>query len=110
MKLYPWHCPCGNIVLLEKEYLKRRKVCSRLCPARACLSGNSGEGGRACQKARIARVMFAYGCTEESALWFIRGWRRGAQAHSYRLRRARLRKVGKSSGPRVGSSQWEARA
>lgn len=102
-----WECPCGNVVPLAPCRVPGRKVCSRHCPARAdMLFGQAG--GKAVQAARLKRVMFTYGCSEENARWFIKGSRRCAQSLSKKFSRARSRrhKV-KSSGPRIGSAAWE---
>lgn len=109
----PWQCPCGNVIQLAKwqiEGTRPRKVCGTMCPARACFYGGVSAGGRVVQRQRIQRVMFTYGCTESEARYFMKGCRRGSQATAYRLRKARLRNLARSGGPRVGSAEWEARS
>ncbi len=106
---HPWTCPCGNVIHIERWEIKDRKVCGRRCPARACLVGSSA-GGVATQEARRRRIMFTYGKSAEWASGFLVGSRRGAQATSWRLRRARETGASKLRGPRAGSSEWEAKS
>ena len=90
-----WRCPCGAVLRLQPCRAKKRKVCGLACPMKERI------GGRVAAANRLKRVMFQFGCTEQEARFFCKGWRAGWKSGEMAMRRRAARRP---SG--VGSSDW----